>query len=160
MSKHLSGRNNRLIQEKRHDVYQERQKWPEPTHCTVCGAVFITGRWTWQTAPEKAYETICPACRRIADRFPAGYLEIKGDFYTTHQVDILNLIHNVEKQEQAEHPLERIIAISTEEGFPLITTTGTHLARRIGAALSRAYKGELHFQYADAGESIRVHWRR
>ena len=154
------GRKDRLIKEKRHDVYQETHKWPEPTWCTTCGALFSNGRWSWQEAPAKAHETLCPACRRIADHYPAGYIEIKGSFFAEHQDEILNLIHNVEKQEKSEHPLERIISITVESEHPLVTTTGIHLARRIGEALSRAYKGELSFQYLEGEESIRVNWQR
>lgn len=153
-------RKDRLIKEKRHDVYQERSKWPEPTRCTGCGALFVNGRWTWQEAPAKTYETICPACRRIADRYPAGYVEISGPFLAEHHAEILNLIANVEKQEKSEHPLERIIATTSERDHLLLTSTGHHLARRIGEALARAYKGELSFQYAEAEDSIRVYWQR
>lgn len=41
-----------------------------------------------------------------------------------------------------------------------ITTTGIHLARRLGEALAKAYKGELSFHYADAEDTIRVSWQR
>lgn len=154
------GRKDRLIEEKRHDVYRVHNKWPEPTRCNTCGALFVNGRWTWQEAPETFYQAVCPACRRISDRLPAGYIEIKGQFFEEHRAEILNLIRNTENQEKAEHPLERIISIVTDSGFPLVTTTGHHLARRIGEALARAYKGELTFHYPEAEECIRVHWQR
>lgn len=80
----LYSRKDRLIQEKRHDAYHERDKWPEPTRCTTCGALFVNGRWTWQESPVPANTAVCPACRRIADHYPAGYVEIKGAFYTRH----------------------------------------------------------------------------
>ncbi|MFN8455483.1 MAG: BCAM0308 family protein [Anaerolineae bacterium] len=156
----LPSRKDRLIKEKRHDVYQERSKWPENSRCTECGALYVNGRWTWQEAPARSNELICPACRRIMDRYPAGYLEIKGLFFAEHQDEVLNLIRNVEKQEKTEHPLERIITITSENGYPLVTTTGTHVARRMGEALSRAYKGELFFQYAEGDKIIRVSWQR
>jgi hypothetical protein len=160
MHRQSYSRKDRLIKEERHDVYQERSKWPEPTRCTTCGALFVNGRWTWQEAPLQTYETICPACRRIADRYPAGYVEITGSFFAGHQDEILNLIHNVEQQEKSHHPLERIISITQEKDHLLITSTGHHLARRIGDALGRAYKGELSFQYAEAEDNIRVQWQR
>lgn len=34
-------RKDRLIKEKRHDAYQEQHKWPGPTECAQCGALFI-----------------------------------------------------------------------------------------------------------------------
>jgi NMD protein affecting ribosome stability and mRNA decay len=160
MNKGLSGRKDRLIQEKRHDTYQEGHKWPESTRCTQCGALFVKGRWTWQESAEAVGEAICPACRRIAEHYPAGYIEISGPFFAEHREEILNLIRNVEKQEKDEHPLERIMAITTEKEPTLVTTTGLHLARRIGQALARAYTGNLSFRYADNESSIRVYWQR
>lgn len=158
--KGLHGRKDRLIKEKRHDAYQEKNKWSEPSQCTQCGALFVNGRWAWRQTPIKPYEVICPACRRIADRYPAGYVELKGPFFAEHLDEILNLIHNTEAQEKSEHPLERIMATTPEANLLLVTTTGLHLARRIGEALMRAYKGELTFKYAAGDEQVRVYWRR
>lgn len=154
------GRKDRLIKERRHDVYQERSKWPESTVCTECGVVFVNGRWSWQSRPEQANETICPACRRIADQYPAGYVEISGSFFQEHRREILNLIYNAESQEKNERPLERIMSLKNQQSLTLITTTGIHIARRIGEALSRAYNGELSFQYANGDKVIRVYWQR
>ena len=160
MSRSLYGRKDRLIKEKSHDTYREDGKWPEPTVCTRCGAVFASGRWTWQEAPPEANKVICPACRRISDRYPAGTVEIEGTFFEDHLDEILNLIRNVAEQEQRGRPLERIMAITEKEKPTLVTTTGIHLARRIGEALSRAYKGELSCQYLDGEQRIKVRWQR
>jgi hypothetical protein len=73
---------------------------------------------------------------------------------------MLNLIHNEEKDEKGERPLERIMEITEEEEQTLITTTGIHIARRIGEAVSRAYKGDLSFNYGDGEKSIRMSWDR
>lgn len=160
MNKGLSGRKDRLIKEWHHDPYQQRKKWPEPTLCRVCGAVFANGHWSWQATPVEASEVICPACRRIADNYPAGYVEIKGPFFETHREEISNLVQNAERREKTERPLERIIAVKYSDDHATITTTGVHVARRIGEALSSAYSGELLFQYADEERSIRVLWHR
>jgi hypothetical protein len=56
--------------------------------------------------------------------------------------------------------MERIMAISAKEDHTLVTTTGIHLARRIGEALKHSYQGELDFIYGDAEKSIRVSWSR
>lgn len=154
------GRRDRLIKEKNHDAYQKQNKWPEPTLCPQCGALLTGGRWTWTNTPEPVNEAICPACRRIAERYPAGYVEMGGPFYATHQEEILNLVRNIEQQEKEEHPLERIMSITDDREGTLILTTGIHLARRLGEALSRAYQGEFSMQYADGEQRIRVQWRR
>ena len=160
MDKSQYGRRDRLVQEKHHDTYGDNKKWPEPTACTECNAVYIEGRWTWYEPPYKANKVVCPACRRIAENYPAGYLELKGSFFKEHQEELLNLIRNEEKDEKGERPLERIMDITEEGEQTLITTTGIHIARRIGEALSRAYKGELSFTYGDGEKSIRVVWDR
>lgn len=154
------GRKDRLIKEKRHDTYRPRQKMPEPTMCTDCGALFAAGRWSWKTPTGEAYKTICPACRRIADKYPAGHIEIRGTFFRTRSAEITNLMRNIEKQEKAERPLERIMWWIDENDRILVTTTGVHLARRIGEALSQSYQGDFSFQYGDGEKSIRVFWQR
>ena len=160
MDKGSYGRKDRMIKEKLHNVYRERDKSLEPTICGECGALYVDGRWSWEKAPEQAGQTTCPACRRIADRFPAGHIELSGPFLAEHRDEILNLIRNIEGREKAERPLERIMSIENESGGMLVTTTGIHVARRIGEALARAYKGELSFQYAEAEKRIRVFWQR
>jgi len=148
------------MQEKRHDAYKEWGKCSEPTVCSECGALFLGGRWSWNEPPEYANKTICPACQRIADNYPAGHMVLEGQFFEQHHEEILNLLHNEEKLEKGEHPMERIMSIVDEEGQTLVTTTGVHLARRIGEALAWAYQGDLDFKYGDAEQSIRVSWSR
>ncbi len=160
MDKSQGRRRDKLVQEERHDTYREWGKLPEPTVCTECGALFENGRWSWKKPSAEARKAVCPACQRIADKFPEGFLEIKGEFFKKHREELLNLIHNEEESEKAEHPMERIIAIVDEGGLTLVTTTGIHMARRIGQALSAAYQGDFSLQYGDAEKSIRVYWSR
>jgi hypothetical protein len=160
MDKGVYGRYDRLIKEKRHDAYQQKEKLPQPTVCTECRASLKDGRWSWEAAPPGAHITTCPACQRIGDDFPAGYIEIHGDFFKGHREEMHNLIRNTEKLEKGEHPLERIMAITNEEVHTLVTTTGIHLARRIGEALKHSYQGDLDVAYGDGEQSIRVGWRR
>jgi NMD protein affecting ribosome stability and mRNA decay len=153
-------RKDKLIKEKRHDAHPKRGNLPEATFCTECGAVYIKGRWSWEEKPEKTKKAICPACRRISSNYPAGYIEIKGNFYHEHYDEIQNLIFNIEKQEKEAHPLERVIKIEEGNDHTLVTTTGIHIARRIGESLARAYQGDLSFQYLDGEKRIRVYWKR
>lgn len=149
----------RLFQDGRHDQYQNNQEYAEPTICRECGALYKNGRWSWDDLPDHAGEAFCPACRRIADNYPAGYIEIKGSFFEQHEKEILNLIHNVGLLEQFQHPLERIIKIDPVEDHTLVTTTGTHLTRRIGDALERSYRGKLNY-YSDGENYIHIWWHR
>ena len=156
------GRIDKLLKEKRHDAYQERTKWPSPTRCTKCDVIFVNGRWTWDKRVDLVNEhtTICPACRRINDNYPAGLIELKGPFLEKHRREILNLIKNTETQEKTNHPMERLMNTELEAGCLYVTTTGIHLARRIGEALAKAYRGELQIRYGDEDHTIRVGWER
>ncbi|HBI16123.1 MAG TPA: ATPase [Desulfobulbaceae bacterium] len=158
MDKGKFGRRDRLVKEKHHDTYREGKKRGEPSACPQCGAVFSGGRWGWIEAPEGAVSCICPACQRIADDYPAGYVELQGPFFEQRREEILNLVKNEENLEKGEHALERIIQIRKESGHTLITTTGVHIARRIGEAVVRAYQGDLTFTYGDDEKTVRVKW--
>lgn len=153
-------RRDRLLQELVHDSYKSKHKLPEPTRCPQCGATYHKGRWTWTVAPAGAHEEPCPACHRVRDEFPAGYVELRGAFLSAHRDDILHLVRSREAKESAEHPLERIMAVSdTAEGM-LVTTTDTHLARDIAEALHDAYKGELEYHYNKEENLLRASWSR
>lgn len=160
MDKSSYGRKDRMIKEKLHNVYRERDKSLPPSRCPQCGVVYIEGRWLWDDSTEVSNEVICPACRRIKDRFPAGFVELKGEFFAEHRWEILNLVSNIEKREKEERPLERIIAVEDGADQTEVTTTGIHIARRIGESIANAYSGDLSFQYADGEKLIRVYWQR
>ena len=160
MDKGSYGRRDRLMKEREHDVYRARAKLPDSTLCTECGAVFSKGRWVWGLEPKDARQTTCPACRRIADKFPAGRIELQGEFFAAHHDEILNLVQNVEQKEKTNHPMERIMDIEEHPDRTLVTTTGIHLARGIRAALSSAYDGETTTRYLDDENCIKVRWTR
>ncbi len=151
---------DRLIKERRKDTYRAINSQHEPATCIECGATYINGRWTWKNIESKKHETLCPACRRTAEKYPAGYIEIKGSFFRMHSNEISNLIRNTEILEKTERPLERIMSSDINRDKAILTTTGIHIARRIGEALFRSYQGDFNFQYADGDKSIRVYWER
>ena len=91
----------------------ERGKLPQVTACPSCGATYRAGRWTWKPAPTDAHEKTCPACERIAERYPAGVLRVEGMFAARHRDDLIGLVRNVEQRERSRHPLKRIIKIAT-----------------------------------------------
>lgn len=156
-------RRDQLRPEREHDSYKSRYKPSEPAVCTDCGAVFHAGRWQWGVRQPGATELICPACHRIRDHFPAGYIHVDGPFFAAHRIEILSLINHHAEKERTEHPLARIMAIKENEAGAngiLVTTTDTHLARDLGDALHHAYHGELAFHYNEAEKLLRVHWQR
>ncbi|MDE2094579.1 MAG: ATPase [Burkholderiales bacterium] len=148
------------MEERRHDAYRADHKPPEPTACPRCHASYHAGRWQWTVAPGGAHEELCPACRRIRDEFPAGYLTIEGEFFRAHRDELMRLVEHRAEQVKAEHPLQRVMAIDETADGVLVTTTDTHLARGLGEALHHAHQGELKFHYEDAQDLLRVHWKR
>ncbi|QEL66511.1 hypothetical protein OTERR_30350 [Oryzomicrobium terrae] len=152
------GRDHHLWLERVHDTYKLQSKLKEPTVCAECGAVYHQGRWVWQPRPEGASETVCPACQRQRDHFPAGYLTLRGERLNTLHDELLRLVRHEESRERSEHALERIMAIEEGEQEWLVTTTDIHLARRIGEALHRAYQGALEFHYNPEENLLRVTW--
>jgi hypothetical protein len=142
------------------DSYKSRGKLPDPTVCPQCRAVFHKGKWQWLPSPESVHSETCPACHRIRDDFPAGYVRLEGEFLAQHREEIIRLVRHVEQREKAEHPLQRIMDIADEAGALLVTTTDIHLARGIGEAVGHAYQGELELQYNTEENLLRVHWKR
>jgi hypothetical protein len=142
------------------DPYRQAAKPPEPTLCPKCKAVFADGRWAWGDAPDDANEQVCPACQRINDRFPAGYVMIKGAFIEEHRDEIVRLIEKHGKKEKADRPLQRIMAIDQKRDGLEVTTTDSQLARGIAEALHEAYKGELKLRYSRDENLLRATWKR
>ena len=152
-------RREQLLQEVVHATYTLPRKLAEPVRCPDCGAVYREGRWTWKNGGP-ANDARCPACQRIRDDFPAGFVSVSGEFFARHRDEILALVRGCEAAEKAGHPLERIMKVADDTGGVLVTTTGVHLARRIGDALEGAYKGTLEFHYNKEEQLLRVSWSR
>lgn len=153
-------RHDQLRPERVHDTYKLRGKLAEPAVCPDCGAVYHGGRWQWMARPSGAQETSCPACLRIKDHLPAGFVEVGGAYFASHRDELIKLLRHHEEKEKGEHPLARIIAVEDAADGVLVTTTDIHLARDLGQALYHAHQGELEFHYNEGENLLRVHWRR
>jgi hypothetical protein len=155
-----SGRHEQRFEGLEHDPYRAARKPAGPARCRGCGATYRQGRWSWEPAGESPRPAWCPACRRVREGVPAGYVRIEGDYQRLHRDDIVRRVRHCEAQEAQAHPLQRIIALQPEGEGLLVTTTDSHLARRIGEALVKSYKGSADYRYAAEENLLRVTWRR
>lgn len=142
------------------DPYALRRKLSEPTVCPSCGAVYQDGRWQWLDCPAHAERVACTACRRIADRLPAGYVYIDGEFAAEHRSEVMQLMRHHEERLRNEHPMQRIMSVDKEGDTTVVTTTDLHLARDLGSALKAAFQGTLDLKYSHDQPLVRVYWRR
>ncbi len=145
--------------------YYERRKYPEPTKCPVCGAIFFDGRWQWpdqihEKLPKKMSEALCPACRRKRDNYPGGFLYLSGKFLEEHKDEILNRIKNVADEVLKQRPLQRIMWTKENDGKIEIATTSDHLARHLGEAVNDAFKGNFEVKYSSGDRIVNVFWHR
>ena len=151
---------DRIFDDKRHDPYQAKKKYKEPTVCSDCHAVFHDGRWQWSGAPQGAHEARCPACRRVKDKLPAGRMTLAGPFFSAHRDELLALVHHVAAREREQHPMHRIMQVDESSEQVDVTTTDIHLPQRIAEALKHAYDGKFEILYGHDEYVVRVTWQR
>lgn len=144
------------------DAYQKKGGVKGTVYCT-CGAVYQNKRWSLQEAgfgPQEGNELVCPACRRVADRNPAGIVFLSGDFFEAHETDIHNLINNTVTGAVKKNPLGRVMDISREKNGVTITTTDVKLAQKIGREVFKSHGGQLQYLWSYAEAPVRVLWSR
>jgi hypothetical protein len=96
----------------------------------------------------------------MKDKYPKGLVTLKGTFKDEQHEQVIGIVKNTEEKEKKEHPLSRIMAIERQPEGLVISTTDTHLPRRIGEALKHAYHGELELHYNQDEDFARVTWTR
>ncbi len=160
-----AARKDRLIREKIHDPYDEGRKYSDGVICSDCQAIYQSGHWLWPKEDEKKDITardqyLCPACRRIRDRYPAGVVFLEGEYLTRRRQEILNLVNRLVKEESYKSPLRKVISREENRGKLTIHLTDDHMARHLGEAIYRAYKGDLKIRYGEDRRFVRVYWSR
>ena len=144
------------------DTYQEKEGIKGVAYCS-CGTIFHGKRWQGGNggmAPREGRKVVCPACRRIADRMPAGILSLRGSFLASHETEIGNLIRNTEQASVQKNPLGRVMETRKEKDGVTITTTDGKLAQKIGREVFKSYGGELNFLWSHSEDLVRVAWSR
>jgi NMD protein affecting ribosome stability and mRNA decay len=144
----------------RRDPYAPKGKLPEPATCPKCGLSYRKGRWVRGRGAAQAYLVLCPSCRRVADRYPAGIVKLSGAYLREHREEIEHLIRHVEQREQRSHPLKRVMDLRTTRSGLEVTTTDAKLAQGIGVAIRRAHHGELESEWSSVESVMRVRWSR
>jgi NMD protein affecting ribosome stability and mRNA decay len=142
------------------DPYQLQQKPQDGTACPQCGVAFTGGRWSWRSDEPPTKRELCPACRRINERFPAGVLTLKGPFVREHRDELVRMARHQETLEKDEHPMNRIMAVEELDDGLEIATTDIHLPKRIGELVKRTWKGRLATRFEKDGYFVRVSWTR
>jgi NMD protein affecting ribosome stability and mRNA decay len=150
------------IKEKGHDPYVGPKKHTEGAYCPECRAIYQEGRWIWPDKEPVALGVplLCSACRRIRDDFPAGEVNLSGIYLIKHKDEIENLVNKIVKDAKERSPIKRMIDMKKSNEGLSVRLTDDHLARHIGDALHRAYKGELQVKYSDEQKYVRLYWHR
>lgn len=149
------------------DPYLQGEGLPEPAVCAGCQAIYRKKRW-YRDAAE--YEVLardaevrkvtCQACRKMEDRYPEGYVTLRGEYLWRHEEEIRNLLQNEESKAMAKNPLERIMRMEREGEALIIETTEEKLAEHLGRAMNKAHQGELDIAWDDKHAICRVCWQR
>lgn len=142
----------------------------EPRRCGSCGATYRRRRWYpaepagtgASAAVQAAVETVtCPACARIAQRLPNGFLYLDGAFVEAHRDDIEHLLRAEAGRAGEDNPTAKIMEWTGDpHHVAVVTTTTEHLAERLGHALAKAYHGEVRYDFSHENKLARVYWRR
>ena len=72
----------------------------------------------------------------------------------------MNLVDNIIELEKSRSPLKRVIDLTEENKEVCVSLTDNHLARHIGDALYKAYKGDLSVKYSEEEKFVRLFWHR
>lgn len=144
----------------------------EPAVCEVCGDRYANRRWTLKakeapatadathTAFRPATPVVCPACQRMRDGVPSGFVHLKGAFLEKHRDEIKQMLDNEATRSLEDNPLGRIMYWKDEGGRLTIATTTEHLAQRLGHAVSKAFHGEARYDFSHRNKLAHVWWSR
>ena len=144
------------------EPYLPKRGWPDGSVCKGCGIVYRNKRWQTEGAalPLQGSEILCPACRRMEGKDPAGVVTLSGPYLKQHREEILNTVKQQETRHREKNPLGRIMEIREENGGIVVTTTEDKLAQKIGRELYKSQRGELHYKWSHEQRMVRVEWSR
>jgi len=151
----------------RNDPYIPEEGRKEVALCESCLAVYQNKRWyldaeTFESTRKAGnyYSITCPACQKIAQKYPEGIVTLKGDYFWNHEDEIRNIIRNEEEKARQKNPLERIMRMDQEDDCLIVETTEEKLAEHLGRALHKAHQGNLKVSWTSDHAICRVTWER
>lgn len=148
------------------DTYLLRSSPKGVLSCHQCGAAYYRRRWTLtptgdlqrrMNVPGGFRSVLCPACRKIDDRYPSGELRLLGVTAEENKT-VLRLLKNEEERARQKNPLERIMTIETDGTEWKVETTTEKLAQRLGRSLEKARGGKATYQWSHNNKFVRVVW--
>lgn len=132
------------------DMYLPKRSPKGLLWCRGCGSIYYRRRWTLSPTQEirdrvesgqGVSSILCPACRKIHDRYPAGELRLIG-IAPGEKRELLRLLRNEEQRAREKNPLERIMCVETNRAGWRVETTTEKLAQRLGRCLRKARGGK------------------
>lgn len=149
------------------DPYISEEGLPETSLCESCHALYRNKRWYLDVeafdeakAGGDFHWVTCPACQKIAERYPEGIVTLRGGYLWDHEEEIRNILKNEEERALTKNPLQRIIRMEREGDDLVIETTEEKLAEHLGRALHKAHQGELKVVWTEEHSVCRVTWER
>jgi NMD protein affecting ribosome stability and mRNA decay len=149
------------------DPYLPDAGHKEPAVCQSCQAIYRQKRWqldpaeaTLLAADPNVLWVTCPACQKVAERYPEGILTLRGSYLWNHEAEIRNIIDNAVARVSARNPLERIIRMERTDDALVIETTDNKLAEQLGRSLQKSHSGELQIDWQGTPVVCRVQWER
>ena len=132
--------------------------------CRVCHLVYQKKRWVRnENNPndQSIQLTLCPACQKIKDHYPEGYLTLKGgEYLDQHKDEIFQIIRNEASRVEMKNPLRRIIDFKKEDDTWLITTTDEKLVQHLAREIHKAHSGKVEYHFGQQNKIARVYWSR
>lgn len=149
------------------DPYLPEAGLKEPAVCQTCQAIYRQKRWQLDpllfrklSVDPAAHWVTCPACQKVAERYPEGILTLRGSYLWNHEAEIRNILENTLARFAARNPLERVISMQRSGDAMVIETTDNKLAEQLGRSLQRAHSGDLQIDWQGTPVVCRVQWQR
>jgi hypothetical protein len=132
--------------------------------CSGCGAFHHRRHWTLTppfgfSSQIHSHRVLCPACRKIHDRFPGGELILHA-VEAGNRGEIARILRNEESRAREKNPLERIMRMDAANGGWRVETTTEKLAQRLGRSIKKARGGKLAYKWGHNNKFVRVVWEK